>query len=89
MTHFEVLYVVWNCLGLQGNLVPYSVRPLAAAIRVGNCYAVPQIERHSNREVAERRVYELGPQTYARLRWCQRMKCWDRKLLWEPSLKIE
>lgn len=93
MTFWELAFVSWVCLGdwrvlgLSGAAIPASARPAAAA--VGLCRVRPEVERHPARAAAERRVLELGPSAAPRLRWCQRLKCFDREIVWKDRAVID
>lgn len=99
MTYWELLYIAYSCLGdftaigLPVRPVPEPLRPLAASVRAGDgaplCRAIPQIERHGQRSIAEQRVKALGRGSSARLRWCQKFRCWDKTILWNDRLVVD
>ena len=99
MTYFELSWIAWACagditaLGLQVRPIPDSIRPLAAGISLGRsapfCWAVLEIERPINRASAERRIRDMGPIAAPSLRWCERLRCWPRKIIWGESLTVD
>lgn len=99
MTHYEVLFVAWACLGDLSVLgrpirpVAEPLRPVAAAVRLGEgaplCRIEPQIERFPARRDALRRLLELGPGAAPRLRWCRAWKCWPKDVAWKPELFVD
>jgi len=99
MTYFELAWITWACagditaLGLQVRPIPDSMRPLAAAVSLGRsapvCRAVIEIERPLNRTAAERLIKEIGPTAAPSLRWCERFRCWPRKIIWGESLTVD
>lgn len=96
--YFLVLWVSWSCqgdasmLGLKVRPVPEALRPAAAALAVSGrpvCWPVPESTYLAGREAADRKVRDLGPLAGARLRWCQRLKCWDKPVEWRPELHVD
>ena len=84
MTFFEVAWIAYACAGdFFFKAIPPAARPAAAV--VGLCQARPEVEKHSSRHGAERRIAELGQGAAPRLRWCQRLKCWDKPISWRTE----
>ena len=99
MTYFELLFVVWNCLGdarvpVLGSVrpIPEAARPLLAAVRLASgspvCAPRATLERYPVRAEAEARVKALGPGAAPRLRWCRGWRCQDWEILWKDRLII-
>jgi len=98
MTYYELSYIAWVCLGDLSALgfsvrpIPEQLRPLAAFVNIGGapyCRAVIQLERPLNRTAAERLIKEVGPTAAPSLRWCERFRCWPRKIIWGESLTVD
>jgi len=51
--------------------------------------AVIEIERPLNRTAAERLIKEIGPTAAPSLRWCEKFRCWPRKIIWGESLTVD
>ncbi len=99
MTYFLVSWVAWSCIGdidafgLQVRPVPVELRATAALVapppaRKPICRPVPRVAFVPSKADAMRLIREVGPGAEPQLRWCQRLRCWDRRIEWRPDLFV-
>ena len=100
MTWYLVTWISWACVGdvdvfgLAVRPVPTQLRSAAALVapppaREPICRAIPQRAIVSSRSEALRRVRTAGVGGEPRLEWCQRLRCWEKKLEWRPELYVD
>lgn len=97
-SYFLVLWVSWACqgdtsvLGIAVRPVPEALRPVAAALAVSGrpvCWPVPEQTYLAGHDAVDRKVKALGPLAGPRVRWCQRLRCWDKPVTWRPELYVD
>lgn len=82
-----------DVLGVQVRPVPAELRAAAVLIappprRKPICRAVPRAVLTASRAEAVRLIKDAGPGGEAHLRWCQRLRCWEKTIEWRPDLHV-
>lgn len=100
LSYWVVTWVGFVCvgdadfLGLQVRPVPPAIRAAAVLIapppaRKPICQSVPRVVLTSSRVDAMRLVKMAGPGAEPQLRWCQRLKCWEKRIEWPADLVVD
>lgn len=83
-----------DVLGIQVRPVPAELRAAAVLIapppkRKPICRAVPRVVLTASRAEAVRLVKAAGAGGEPQLRWCQRLRCWEKSVEWRPDLFVD
>lgn len=77
MIYFEVVFLAWLCPGgILSGLIPPAGKPYL-------CAGIPKRELWTHKELAFKRVLELGPEAKAAVYECENLKCRRREVAWK------